>query len=204
MKLTLLSPTDAELHRLAVKWRQQRIELERKGLLRAARPDPVSDPAVLDLQRLADRKLQRDRSAPNGSSIAFLAEYGGKTCMFLADAHMKVVCASIRKLLAPGQDCLSVDAVKLAHHGSQNNFTPEFLQLVDAEHFLFSSNGDKFSHPDAATVEAVIAGARRKPTLWFNYRSDFTKGWEADSLAPDARYATRYPDPGTEGIKLSL
>jgi len=117
---------------------------------------------------------------------------------------MKVVCASIRRLLAPGQEFLTVDAVKLAHHGSRNNLTPEFLELVDAEHFLFSSNGDKFSHPDAAAVQAVIDGARRKPTLWFNYRSDFTEGWEAASLAADARYATRYPDAGKEGITLCL
>jgi hypothetical protein len=58
----------------------------------------------------------------------------------------------------------------------RNNFTPEFLKLVDAEHFLFSSNGDRFEHPDAETVQAVIKGARRKPTLWFDYRSEFTRG----------------------------
>ena len=33
------------------------------------------------------------------------------------------------------------------------------MQLVDAEHFLFSSNGDKFKHPDRQAVQAVIHGA---------------------------------------------
>ena len=145
-----------------------------------------------------------DASAANGSSIAFLAEYAGKSCLFLADAHMKTVCASIRRLLAPGQDALRVDAVKLAHHGSRNNLTPEFMQLVDAEHFLFSSNGDKFKHPDAQAVQAVIHGARRKPTLWFNYRSAFNERWEAGSQAANAAYATRYPEPGAAGITVPL
>jgi len=97
-----------------------------------------------------------------------------------------------------------VDAVKLAHHGSRNNLTPEFMQLVDAEHFLFSSNGDKFKHPDKQAVEAVIHGARRKPTLWFNYRSAFNERWEAGSQAANAAYATRYPARGTAGITVPL
>jgi hypothetical protein len=97
-----------------------------------------------------------------------------------------------------------VDAVKMAHHGSRNNLTPEFMQLVDAEHFLFSSNGDKFKHPDAQAVQAVIHGARRKPTLWFNYRSAFNERWEAGSQAANAAYATRYPAPGAAGITVPL
>src|SRR5207249_2569337 len=100
---------------------------------------------------------------------------------------------SLRRLGNCATNPLTLNAIKMAHHGSKNNFTPEFLELVDAEHFLFSSNGDKFEHPDAETVRAVIQGARRKPTLWFNYRSDFTKGWEAGSKGANAKYSARYP-----------
>lgn len=76
-----------------------------------------------------------------------------------------------------------MDAVKLAHHGAAaTTWTPEFMQLVDAEHFLFS-NGDKFKHPDRQVVGEAVHGARRKPTLWFNYRSAFNERWEAGSQA---------------------
>ena len=102
-----------------------------------------------------------DSSTANGSSIAFLAKFAGKSCMFLADAHMKVVCASLRRLGATPANPLHVDAVKMAHHGSRNNITKEFFELVDAKHWLISSNGDKFSHPDKEAMQAVIQGSRQ-------------------------------------------
>lgn len=216
MVLTLLSPDKAKLTAMGKRWRKDVAQWELDpGDLDAAWAQLVDEakfhpgaeltlgPEDLTAQLRAQLK-GADASAANGSSIAFLAEYAGKSCLFLADAHMKTVCASIRRLLAPGQDCLRVDAVKMAHHGSRNNLTPEFMQLVDAEHFLFSSNGDKFKHPDRQAVEAVIHGARRKPTLWFNYRSGFNERWEAASQAPNAAYATRYSARGTAGITVPL
>ena len=216
MVLTLLSPDEKTLDVMGRTWEKNVAEWEiDPGNLDEAWAQLVVEtkfhpndeltlgPDDLTAQLRAQLKGV-DPSAANGSSIAFLAEYAGRSCLFLADAHMSVVCASIRRLLPPGQECLRVDAVKMAHHGSKNNFTPEFLQLVDAEHFLFSSNGDKFKHPDAQAVEAVIAGARRKPTLWFNYRTIFTERWESGSLSAAARYATRYPKVGDEGITLTL
>lgn len=216
MVLTLLSPDKAKLATMGRQWRKDVAQWELDpGDLDAAWVQLVDEtkfhpgaeltlgPEDLTAQLRAQLK-GADASAANGSSIAFLTEYAGKSCLFLADAHMKTVCASIRRLLAPGQDRLRVDAVKMAHHGSRNNLTPEFMQLVDAEHFLFSSNGDKFKHPDAQAVEAVIRGARRKPTLWFNYRSPFNERWEADSRTAHATYATRYPLHGEAGIVLPL
>ena len=152
------------------------------------------------------RKLLKgiDPSEANGSSIGFIAEFGEKSCMFLGDAHMKVVCNSLKGLGYSKEKPLRVDAVKVSHHGSKNNITVEFFELVDAEHWLFSSNGDKHDHPDQEAVEAVIQGAIRTPTLWFNYRSSFTEKWEMGANEPNARYHTKYPDQGQEGIVVEL
>lgn len=216
MNLTLLSPAPGKLRAMARKWERDLgrwaldpgdLDAAWQQLVEETRFHPGAELTLGpdDLTALLREQLKgTDASAANGSSIAFLAEYRGKSCLFLADAHMSVVCASLRRLLPPGQECLRIDAIKMAHHGSRSNLTPELLRLVDAEHFLFSSNGDKFRHPDAQAVEALIAGARRKPTLWFNYRTPFTERWEAASRAPDARYATRYPAPGEEGILVPL
>lgn len=216
MVITVLSPDAKKLATMARQWEKNVAEWELDpGDLDAAWQQLVEETkfhpgAELtlgpdDLSATLRAQLKgADASAANGSSIAFLAEYAGKSALFLADAHMSVVCASLRRLLSPGQQALRIDAVKMAHHGSRNNVTPELLDLVDAEHFLFSSNGDKFKHPDVQAVQAVIAGARRKPTLWFNYRTPFTDRWEASSLVSGARYATRYPKPGEEGIAIML
>lgn len=216
MKLTLLSPDTSKLKKMRQSWKSGVKEwaMEAGNLDRAwqslAEETKFHPGAELTLgpadlsAKLLEQLKGIDKSAANGSSIAFLAEFGGKSCLFLADAHMSVVCSSIRRLLASGSPPLRVDAVKMSHHGSRNNLTQEFLELVDAQHFLFSSNGDKFNHPDQSAVAAVIEGAHRKPTLWFNYRTPYTTPWEAESFKPCAGFATRYPDPGQEGIKTAL
>jgi hypothetical protein len=117
---------------------------------------------------------------------------------------MDVVCHALEARGHSKENPLRIDAVKMAHHGSKNNITPRFLELVDAEHWLVSTNGDKFEHPDAAAIEAVIAGARRKPTLWFNYKTEFNRRWEAPSHERNAKYATRYPQKNEAGMTVPL
>ncbi len=216
MTLTLLSPDATSLARLLKAWRESADDWSiEPGDLDAAwdqlveenkfHPDAELTLGPEDLStKLREMLKGGDSGSANGSSIAFLAEFGGKSCMLLADAHMKVVCASLKRMGATKATPLKVDAVKMAHHGSKNNITPEFFELVDAKHWLFSSNGDKFKHPDPEAVSAVIQGSRRKPTLWFNYRSNFNERWEADSKKPGARYATRYPPENKAGIVVKL
>jgi hypothetical protein len=216
MELTLLSPNSQSLQNLLKAWRKHAEQWEiDPGNLDKAWEQLVNEnkyhpnaPLTLGPGDLSSklRKMLKggDSSTANGSSIAFIAKFGEKSCMLLGDAHMKVVCASLRRMGATPEKPLKVTAVKLAHHGSRNNITPEFFELVDAKHWLFSSNGDKFSHPDKEAVQAVIAGSRRKPVLWFNYRSKYNKRWEAASKKPGAKYATRYPPKNKTGIVVKL
>ncbi len=217
MEITILSPDDTKLEKMAKEW-ERNISKWRTdpGDLDAAWEKLAEDHRyhpenglVLgpeDITAKLDAQLKGiDTSHANGSSIAFLATYAGKSCLFLADAHADVVCASIRKLIPESKKVLKVDAVKVAHHGSQNNITKEFMKLVDAKHYLFSTNGAKHSHPDAAAVHAVILGARRTrmPVLWFNYCSDFTKNY-ARHKHHGVLFRTKYPEAGSNGIKVSL
>lgn len=217
MKLTILSPDSMKLEKMAKEWDKD-IEAWATGpgdldaawtyLAQNSKylPDEglVLGPEEITEQLTAQHK-RIDPSHANGSSIAFLAEYAGKSCLFLADAHADRICASISKLIPPGKKTLKVDAVKMSHHGSRNNLTKEFMKLVDAKHYLFSSNGAKFEHPDAAAVEAVIVGSRvsRKPILWFNYKTKFTDMYEQDKRH-GVRFQTRYPDTTKGGISVAL
>jgi len=93
-----------------------------------------------DIKALADAPFQSDRTPPNGSSIAFLAEYQGKSCMFLGDAHAPVLVDAIERLLAHrGEEKLRVDAMKLPHHGSRNNVSRELIELLDCPRYLVST-----------------------------------------------------------------
>lgn len=216
MVLTLLSPDANKLWELIDDWEESckkwnmtpgRLEKALERFLEAGKFQPDTEetlgPDDLLPALLAELK-KRDDSNANGSSIAFLAEFSGKSCLFLADAHVDVVCTSLRQLGYSEDDPLRVDAVKMSHHGSKKNLNKELFDLVDAEHFLVSTNGNIHGHPDQAAIDAVIAGARRKPTVWFNYRAKSTIGWEEDAAKPGAKYQVRYPENGAEGILISL
>lgn len=212
MKITLLSPDPGKLQELAVKWEK---DVSSKGIqpgdldaawekLALKKQYHLND--VLgssDIGLDLEKQLKVDQSVANGASIAFLAEYGGKSCLFLADAHMDVVCRSIRKLIPPGRKQLKVDAVKLSHHGSRANITVELMELVDAKHYLVSTNGSKHDHPDREALEVVITGSERDPELWFNYRNEHTTPWSGGPAEGQRKFRAHYPPDG-EGITLNL
>jgi hypothetical protein len=143
--------------------------IPKKGLLGAAP----------DLDALLQKQFVRDQAVPNGSSIAFLAEYAGKSALFLADAHPDAVVASLKRLCKErGVKRLKVDAVKVSHHGSKGNTNDALLGLVESPRWLISTNGDQFKHPDKPCIARILKLARPE-ALYFNYRSEYTKPWLA-------------------------
>ena len=216
MKITLLSPDATALAALLKDWKAKLESWDTDPgdlaaawdkLVEASKFHPGEE-LTLGPEDLTARltKLLKgtDPSKANGSSIGFVAEFRGKSCVFLGDAHMKVVCAALRRLGYSRENPLKVDAVKVSHHGSRNNLTQEFLGLVEAQHWLVSTNGDLHDHPDKPAIEAIIEGSIKDPTIWFNYRSRFTEKWEKGAATPGARYRTRYPAKGKEGIVVKL
>ncbi|EJL6843982.1 MBL fold metallo-hydrolase [Vibrio cholerae] len=110
-----------------------------------------------------------DNSRTNGSSIATIIVLNGKRFLMLADAWAEDIVAELQKLRAIGHSMI-FDVVKVSHHGSLRNTSPDFLDMIDAKVFLFSSNGYKHGHPDfqvlSAIVDRVSPFVRR---FYFNY-----------------------------------
>lgn len=215
MKITLLSPSPAKLKSMANKWIKDSAKHNLKpGDLEKAweqflgytklHPDEgiLGGPGEMDEE--VRKQLKTDQSAANGSSIAFLAEYGGKSCLFLADAHHSVITAAIKKLIPPGETRLKVDAVKVSHHGSRNNISKAMMELIDARHFLISSSGAKHNHPDEAAVKAIIQGSLQDPVIWFNYSSEQTLIWKKKPDASLRKYKAKYPPKGKSGVTIDL
>jgi beta-lactamase superfamily II metal-dependent hydrolase len=188
MKLTLLSPNPAKLDKMARKWKpaiqkqgfapgdlsaawkalaKRKKFLPKKGLLGT----------TPNLDALLKKQFLSDSAVPNGSSIALLAEYEGKSVLLLADAHPDVVAGSVKRLcLERGTDRLAVDAVKVAHHGSKHNTSEALLKLLHSSRYLVSTNGDQFRHPDKECIARVLRVG--KPShLYFNYETKYTKLW---------------------------
>jgi hypothetical protein len=215
MKITLLSPSPEKLKAMGKKWRKdvEKYQLE-PGDLEGAWEQLVEmkkykvAKGVLggtdDLTKTLTKQLKTDQSAANGTSIAFLAEYAGKSCLFLSDAHWDLICESIKKLIPAGQERLKVDAVKLSHHGSRNNISKKLMSLIDAKHFLVSTDGSIHNHPNKPAIEAVLRWSVQKPTLWFNYLSEHNEMWAKAPKNNKINYTVFYPGRGREGIVVDL
>lgn len=208
MVLTLLSPTRQALAELRPVWKA---EVERAGLVpgqaaedeRAAAPDVLGAEA-LDPEALAEEAFEEDDSAANGSSIAFLAEFGGKSVLLTGDAHAGILADGLRRLARQrGTGTVAVDAIKLPHHGSKYNLSPAVLDLLDCGRYLFSTNGDKFHHPEPVAVSRIIT-TREGISLEFNYRTEFTEPWQSRRLQRRFRYHTVFPGDGEPWLTVQL
>ncbi|MFE2727165.1 ComEC/Rec2 family competence protein [Kitasatospora sp. NPDC059327] len=203
-RATVLSPGRKELDALRGEWAKVL-----KGLgVTPGHPEAALDRLARrrDLRGLADDLLGGERvdgSVPNGSSIAFLLEHGGHRLLLTGDGHGDVLARGLTRLLrerpAPR---LTLDALKVPHHGSAANTTDELLALLATRRFLMSTNGDKFKHPDRAAVLRMIGAADRTagpPELVFNYRSDTTAPWADPEQQRTLDYTAVYPDTPATG-----
>lgn len=202
-RLTLLSPTSKRLAILGVGW-EEWLDRARGGEDDDGEPPPAPPP-LGDLVTLAATPASSDPSAPNGSSIALLVEHRGASCVLAADAFGTVLVQALAGLAVQrGLDSLPVDAVKLPHHGSRNNLPVALMQAVTARHWLVSSNGDRFGHPDDVALARVVTRARPGSTLWFNYRNERTARWDDPVLRQRHGYDVRFPDRAGDGAVLEL
>jgi len=215
MCLTLLSPTPAKLETLANVWAQV---LRREGLdpdlpdeaLERLKKSKRLRPVVLaaeelNIAELAEEPFEGDDSEANGSSIAFIAEYDGKRCLFAGDAHPSVLESSVRQLLAEqGESRLPLDAFKIPHHGSKSNLSPELLGLLACPNYLVSTDGNYFDHPDSEAMARIVVHGGEQPVLHFNYRSEESTRWDDASLKAEFGFETVYPQQEGQGLTLDL
>jgi len=200
--ITLLSPTTKRLQALAATWYAAVSDATRAE--EGAGPPDVPAP-LTDLAAIASEKTPKDGSVPNGSSIAFLLEHRGASVVLGADAFGTVLGAGLAGVAAArGEKTLPVDAFKLPHHGSKGNVLEALLKVAPAQHYVVSSNGDVFHHPDDQAVARVVTQAPPEATVWFNYRNPRTERWDDPDLRAEHDYRTRYPDDAAGGVVLEL
>lgn len=110
-----------------------------------------------------------DDSPTNGSSVATVIELDGIQMLMLADAWAEDVLEAVLQLKSEGCSMM-FDAIKISHHGSFHNTSPELLSIVDAPVYFISSNGSKHGHPDIEILRAIVdRKASFVRTLYFNY-----------------------------------
>jgi hypothetical protein len=112
-----------------------------------------------------------DQSLANGSSIAVIITSAGVRALFLGDAWAEDTVARLRAVKSATGPIL-FDAIKVSHHGSCHNTSPELLATVDAPCFLISTDGSRHGHPDFEVLaEIVDRPAAFERRLIFNYET---------------------------------
>jgi beta-lactamase superfamily II metal-dependent hydrolase len=217
MKLTLLSPGPQQLIALRLDWTKV---LEAAGLKPPVKADALAEVmrrrhreddllGAASVDELAAAPFLCDDSPANGSSIAMLAEYGGKSCLLAGDAYAPVLAASLKRLLsARARQTLYLDAFKLPHHGSRYNLTSEVLKMVPSKRYLVSTNGARFGshpgHPNDEAIARVLVSSKRTKSLIFNYGPrPQPQLWDRSQLMLDYKFGVVYPTSAT-GIRVEI
>jgi len=166
VEITLLSPNEDKLQKLYKEYK--------KELSKSKTSAKCSDYRYT-IEELAKRKHKEDDSVANGSSIAFLLTYQKNfNFLLLADAHIDVIVNSLMNLEHSKNNRLKLNFVKLSHHGSKYNLNQDFLDIIDTDTFIISTNGKAHSHPDKETLSKIIVheykrDKTKKIKFLFNY-----------------------------------
>ena len=155
LSIDVIGPTEKEISDLQAKWAK---ELERI------------------LNKEADMSLaakSMDASVSNLASIVVVAEAGGKRALLTGDARGKMIVKWLEQTgrLQVGGN-VHFDLLKLPHHGSDRNVTPDFFRRVTADHYLICGDGGH-GNPEPAALEMLFEA---RPDL--NYTVHMTYGPE--------------------------
>lgn len=208
MEITLLSPGRQALVDLIPVWdeelKDKNVESEWETDTRYA--DDLLGETELDVEALQLTEAKGDKSAANCSSIAFIAAYKGKRCLFAADAPSDALLAAINPMLeASGEERLQVDAWKLAHHGSKKSTQDHVMEKIDCKTMLISSDGKRYRHPDTPVIAKLISNNGPDLSFYFNYRTAFNEMWDNENLKEQYRYEVVYPEDNNQpGISIAL
>jgi hypothetical protein len=198
--LTVLSPDRAQLAKLAPIWVK---ECERHGLIPGKDPVPpvpgFESFGTLDVDALAAEPFVPDGSKTNLTSIGFLLEFDGRRIVFTGDADDRRLVASLEPLASAEGGRLRIDALKVAHHGSDHNLSTDLLDLLDCRRYLISTSGAKHAHPNDIAMARILKHGGPDKQLVFNYR-DRAARWDVEALRSKYDYTVLAPPAAEDGF----
>lgn len=182
-RITIIGPTAPHLKKLRDDWNTFLRSADGKKAISKIRSDAREDERQLgagDLGRLlAVMALQAEAlgdpksvTPPNLASLTLLVEEGGKSILLTGDARWDQVIEGLEATgrLQPGHT-MTVDVVKVPHHGSQHNVgETTLLERVVGKDYVFCGDGFK-NNPEISVIKAMVKHRLKAPgkfKFWFN------------------------------------
>jgi hypothetical protein len=190
MSLRVVGPSRSSLIRLRRQWRA--------WLRRHEEAIGSGDPLLA---------ANSDRSVPNLSSIMTLVEADGRRMLLSGDGRSDHLLQGLERigLLVPG-GTITVDLLKLPHHGSARNVTKTLFDRVRANRYVISTNG-RDGNPDPATLAWLAMAIRDQGRSAEILATNSTPSLAAMTANyPQSAYGYRLKilDPGSTAFTLSL
>lgn len=162
VKFKIISPSDKKLKILLKKWEEKQPDTDTQTTV-------GENDYKLTLKELIEKdRFKEDKSAHNGSSIAFILTYNSKNVLFLGDAHPSVIINGLRYFGYSATKPLKTEMVKVSHHGSKANTNYELLSLIDCNKFIISTDGEAHNLPNKQCLARII-NSKPGVNLYFNY-----------------------------------
>ncbi|WP_350613928.1 hypothetical protein [Pseudomonas sp. HY7a-MNA-CIBAN-0227] len=160
VKIRFLSPDEAGIKRLLRKWEKEQTS-------------PFTSKRNTDYKQTYEQLLNNDafiedNSIHNNSSISCIIEFQSKIILLLGDAPPSKISDGLRSLNYSKSNPITADLVKLSHHGSKANTSPELLDLINCDHYVVSTDGSRHGLPNKLTF-ARIHHHNPNATIYFNY-----------------------------------
>jgi hypothetical protein len=138
INLHIIGPTKKNLEKLRKEWNDWFTKKQQTGKTES------------ELVRILDK------SVPNLASIMFLAEIKNRKILFSGDGlGQDAVDILSKNAMLDQSGKFYVDVLKVPHHGSDRNTSPEFFNTVNAKYYIISANG-RDDNPSLNTLRWII------------------------------------------------
>lgn len=179
IKITFISPTKETLEDYYKKYEID-IEKAQKNKVDKAKGNiskcKITDDYKDTIEELKNNTDCEGLTEYNRASIAFLLEEESthEGVLMLGDCDYDIVENKLRDLGYSKNNKLKLKYVKLSHHGSIGTLKNSFLELVDCNNYLISTDGKSYNHPNKKTL-ARIWRTNEKAKFYFNYEKLINK-----------------------------
>lgn len=156
MQFTVVGPTQDEVKQLRDGWNDYLGDPENMKSLKRLRDrldDDRRDIANRDIS-LSDWESYRGVSVPNIASLMFMVEENGKRLLLTGDSQQDIILKGLKATGYLSVGHCHLDALKVQHHGSENNMDENFCRIVSADHYIFCGNGEH-GNPDPRVLRMI-------------------------------------------------
>jgi beta-lactamase superfamily II metal-dependent hydrolase len=142
---------------------------------------------IEELSKNKFKEKSNDADFANSVSLALLISYDNKSLLFLGDAKDNVLIENIKKLGYSNKNRLNLDILKISHHGSKFHTSNEFLDLIDCNKFIVSTNG-RYGHPKKEVLARILCHQNRVPNTTIHFYFNYEEESYDDTLSEEEQY----------------